>query len=491
MNINLNSSNLPNLAAIIQGEVVNTQTSEVTNLMKLLTGDVFTGKILNIINSDVQISVGDGQVINAKLADSVKFNIGENVTFQVKDKNGNQITIKPVETKSLPLQIISKALASAELPMTDKNIDVVKSLVKNQMPIDKQTINNILLQVNQNKGSNIEHIVLMNKYEMPVNAETLEKFQDFSTGNHKIATEIEKLAAEIPKVIADVAVSGQVKEAVNISQNLSPQLPIDKPLKEVILKLIDTFNLPEKEVAQIKEMLVSNKLNLNNIPNQEFLKEVLLTKEFKSLLKEVIQNEWTIDPKKFVQEAIDRPLEMKEFYKKIYEGTERLMKNIVEIGSKTAETVMNSLSNVKSNINFMNSLNHVIPYVQIPIKMQNETAHGDLYVYNNSRGKQFVEGEEMKAFLHLDLEHLGATDVDIRMKGKEVSTNFTLDNDESMLIVEKYLPELKEKLEKRGYKADYKVEVVNDEQQESVMEIISNNVMPNVTVKRYTFDVRA
>ena len=131
-------------------------------------------------------------------------------------------------------------------------------------------------------------------------------------------------------------------------------------------------------------------------------------------------------------------------------------------------------------------------YVQIPIKMENQDKNGELYIYNKNPKKQFKENEELKAFLHLDMEYLGATDVDIRMKGKKVSTNFTLDNDESMMIVEKYLPELKEKLEKRGYEASYAVEVIGEKTGDSkALDNIINTVPGNVSVKRYTFDIRA
>lgn len=491
MNINVNSGNIQNLASIIKGEIVNTQTNATADLMKLLSGDVFSGKILNIINSDVQISVGDGQIINARLADSMNFNIGENVTFQVKENNGAQITIRPVETGNFSLEIISKALTSADLPMSEKNIEVVKELMKNQMPIDKQTINSILNQINLNKGSDVNAIVLMNKFKIPINPENIVKFQDYSNGNHRITSAIENLSNQLPQVVSDMSKSGQIKEAISLSQNISNQLPIDKNLKEFILKLIDSLGLNEKQSAPIKEMINSTKLNLNNIPNETLLKELLMSEEYKNVLKEAMRNEWTIDPKRFIQESIDKPQEMKDLYKSIYEGTDRLLKSLTETSSKTVQAAINNLTNVKSNINFMNSLNHIIPYVQIPIKMQNQTGHGDLYVYNNTKGKQYQEGEEVTAFLHLDLENLGATDVDIRMKDKKVSTNFTLDNDESMLIVEKHLPELKEKLEKRGYKAEYSVEVINNKQSESVMEIITNNIMPNVTIKRYSFDIRA
>lgn len=486
MNINFN------LSSIIKGEIINPQNSQTSELLKLLSGDVFSGKILNIINNQVQINVGDGQIINARLADSMNFNIGDNIIFQVKENNGKQITIKPMQVQDQSLEIIGKALESADLQPTERNVQVVRALIENQMPIDRQSINNIITQLNQNKGADINTIVMLNKYEIPVTTENINSFQDYSTGNHRLSQAVTNLSIQIPEAVNDYVKAGDVKTALNIVNTINTEFNITSELREAINRAMANPGIPEQEIPVLKEMIETGKVNLKNINDENILKDLLTSKEFGRVLNESIKEHWTIDPMRFIQENISKPQELKNFYRDLYEGVDRLLKAMSENATKQSENVANNLSSLKSNINFMNSLNHVIPYIQIPIKMQNENGNGDLYVYNNTSGRQINEGDEVTAFLHLDLEHLGATDVDIRMKGKEVSTNFTLDNDESMRIVEKYLPELKEKLEHRGYKAEYSAKTLGESHNsDSVMDNIKGNTMPNVTVKRYTFDIRA
>lgn len=36
---------------------------------------------------------------------------------------------------------------------------------------------------------------------------------------------------------------------------------------------------------------------------------------------------------------------------------------------------------MQGNIDFMKSLNQAFAYMQLPLKLQNQNAHGDLYVY--------------------------------------------------------------------------------------------------------------
>ena len=54
-------------------------------------------------------------------------------------------------------------------------------------------------------------------------------------------------------------------------------------------------------------------------------------------------------------------------------------------------------------------------YAQIPLKMSGQHASGELFVYTNK--KALAQGEkDLTAFLHLDLDHLGSTDVSVRMR---------------------------------------------------------------------------
>ena len=77
-------------------------------------------------------------------------------------------------------------------------------------------------------------------------------------------------------------------------------------------------------------------------------------------------------------------------------------------------------------------------YAQIPLKMSGQHASGELFVYTNK--KALAQGEkDLTAFLHLDLDHLGSTDVSVRMRGREVSTRFYLDNDTAYALLEKKL----------------------------------------------------
>ena len=105
---------------------------------------------------------------------------------------------------------------------------------------------------------------------------------------------------------------------------------------------------------------------------------------------------------------------------------------------------------VRGNIEFMNQLNQAYTYVQVPLKMSGQNANGELYVYTNKKNLRDPDAE-LSAFLHLDLEHLGSTDVSVKMQHRNVKTNFYMADDASYDLVEKYLPVLEQKLKDKGY----------------------------------------
>ena len=92
--------------------------------------------------------------------------------------------------------------------------------------------------------------------------------------------------------------------------------------------------------------------------------------------------------------------------------------------------------------------------------------------------------------LDLDLDHLGSTDVSVRMRGREVSTRFYLDNDTAYALLEKNYPVLEARLEKKGYHC--KIDVVNEEKHVNFVDDFLKMDQPAATqLHRYSFDMRA
>ncbi len=210
-------------------------------------------------------------------------------------------------------------------------------------------------------------------------------------------------------------------------------------------------------------------------------------REYQALLRDVMKDQWTVHPQELKTEH-----KVEELYQRLDRQMGQLEQLARQTGMNTGQ-LSQAASQVRDNIEFMNQINQAYTYVQIPLKMANQNAHSDLYVYTNKRNLKKKEGE-LSAFLHLELENLGTTDVSIKMLDNNVSTKFYLENDAAYDLIEAHLPQLEERLQKLGYNCRVtlesrkeKVDFVRDFLQKSQPATAASKGM----VHRYSFDVRA
>ena len=149
---------------------------------------------------------------------------------------------------------------------------------------------------------------------------------------------------------------------------------------------------------------------------------------------------------------------------------------------------LQNVADIRGNVDFMNQLNQIYTYVQLPLKLSGQNANGDLYVYTNKKNLNDPD-TELSAFLHLDLEHLGATDVSVKMLRKNVKTNFYFSDDASYELVQRHLPILEAKLNQKGYNCTFTVS--NEDKKVDFVQDFLKKDMPSAGVlHRYSFDVR-
>lgn len=243
--------------------------------------------------------------------------------------------------------------------------------------------------------------------------------------------------------------------------------------------------LPAKDVLQLVRQFLS-KAPRGDMPEQA-LQRLLGGKEFQALLKEQIGRQWMIEP----QDVADKK-QVEQLYERIREQTARLSQAL-EAAGKGDAPVARSVQNLQSNVDFMNQMNHLYTYVQLPLKMLGNNAHGDLYVYTNKKNLAARDGQ-VSALLHLDMEHLGPLDVYVTMKDKQVATNFTVADESVLDLIEKNIEVLNKRLEGRGYSLKAQMHVKEDggeEEDSSIMQTLLSQQKNISVLSRTSFDMRA
>ena len=221
--------------------------------------------------------------------------------------------------------------------------------------------------------------------------------------------------------------------------------------------------------------------------NQEYgfagMTKLFGSKEFAAILKNRAEKQWLLEP-----EQLKEASKVSDLYERL-DHQMKQMENMMKAAGVTQNSFVQTAADIRSNVEFMNQINQVYTYVQLPLKLSGQNASGDLYVYTNKKNLNDPEAE-LTAFLHLDLDNLGSTDVSIRMKDKNVKTNFYIADDASYDLIEKHLPVLEKRLAQKGYRCS--ITMSKEEKKVEFVEDFLERDMPQAgTLHRYSFDVRA
>lgn len=589
----------------------------VSTLEELSSGSVFEGTVSSVKNGKVTLALSDGQTITARLSGKVPLSQGTPMFFQVKSNDGVTIEIKPYTgAGSGGNPILTNALTEGTVPVTERNLAMVDAMMKEQMPIDKQSLLNMVRIANMNPGVNITTVVSMTKLGIPVSPEMAAQFENYMTDEHAILQEMDQAMNELAdlagsgdltpdqavqvnqKIVtillpeqtvtgAPVNAEGQIEtggqttaegqivtggqitaegqivtggqttaegqiltdgrlgaeeQIVNgeqtttagqavregtggqaigevlsdqqfsslgrLLQNIPSLVESTKIFPEAMEQDIFIDTLEDESVAQnlmtedaawkaadgktaldknltVSDFLrtVSQILSENNGMASQSIQKLLGSDAYKSLLRNVMEQQWLIRPEELKQEK-----KISQLYEKLEQQMKQVEDALKEAGV-TKNSFLDTAAEVRGNIEFMNQLNQAYTYVQVPLKMSGQNANGELYVYTNKKNLRDPDAE-LSAFLHLDLEHLGSTDVSVKMQHRNVKTNFYMADDASYDLVEKYLPVLEQKLKDKGYQCT--ITMTKEEKKVSFGDDFLRKDMPQTgTLHRYSFDVRA
>lgn len=280
------------------------------------------------------------------------------------------------------------------------------------------------------------------------------------------------LSTAFPNSLGAILSDGQIEQLNEYVKGLLPDM------QENDISLYSKDSSIVGVLNDIKNMLE------NTSADAMALRQLFGADEFKLLVKDTLQQQWLLKPDDFAK----TPDKLSGLYEKIEQQVSK-MEDIMK-ASGTQNTAAASLAeNIRGNIEFMNQVNEAYTYVQVPLKMNGQNASGQLYVYTNKKNISDPD-RELSAFLHLDLDHLGSTDVSVKMLHKKVTTNFYMDSDESYALVKQFMPVLERRLQEKGYNCDI---VVNNGAKHInfVDDFLKKDMPPTGQVHRYSFDMRA
>ena len=306
--------------------------------------------------------------------------------------------------------------------------------------------------------------------------------------NESVASNEQVKLQEAPEKTDTAIINKKVETAANTIGCILSDNQIEE-LNEQVKKLLpdlqeNNISLYSKD-SSVVGILNDIKNMLENTPaNANALRHLFSGNAFRIMLREALEQQWMIQP----GDLEKNPKKLDGLYDKIEKQITN-MENILKASGTVNSKAEALADNIRGNIEFMNQINEAYTYVQVPLRMNEKNASGQLYVYTNKKSMSDPD-KELSAFLHLDLEHLGGTDVSIKMLHKKVTTNFYLDSDESYALVKQFLPVLEKRLQDKGYNCELNVNS-DSKQMNFVDGFLKKDLPPTGQVHRYSFDMRA
>ena len=541
--------------------------------LNLSVGQIISGQVVAVEGDVVQVEVAPGTVLQAKAQDGLALLKGMSVSFEVSGISEKQIALRALCQNTANSATINKALDAAQIPINGETTTMVNAMMREGMPIDREALQTMYRQVSSHPQISSEHIVTMNRLQLPITDANVKQFSDYIHMEHQIRGGVETVADTMANNIAQLISEGKTDEAAQLMRQFADVFLMDAeavsgegetslPAKDAVQQGIqndkvilqdqaakntqgiqgeqqqNVSSMPSLEelmssVSEVADETLANReagsvsaklqslqaemesLGLPADKAEQFVKGQLTGKELlefnnqllskmaekgngqmqTSALAELMQrpqmqdairgqmfSQWLMTP----DDVADKQ-KVSEFYEKLSAQSGKLLEALKTIPGAD-QNLTNQLMNMNQNLDFMNQLNQTMSYVQLPLKLAGDNAHGDLYVYTNKRNLADQDGN-VSAFLHLDMDHLGPVDVYVAMQQQKVSTQFYLRDDDMLSFIHEHIDMLNDRLAQKGYQMNAQFSV--KEKPGSVIEEIVEDHRENVRIGTFSFDMRA
>lgn len=260
--------------------------------------------------------------------------------------------------------------------------------------------------------------------------------------------------------------------------------------REAFHSLLSDLPLPEELTTSLQEGTLTTRDFLTAVRqalprmSSEQAAGLLSFPAFQRLVKDQFLSNWTLSPEKLKQKGA-----VEELYQQISSQVDKLSHFSQDVfGKNLFENLQQQTTQTSQNLNFMKLLNDTYQYVQLPVKLQQQNAHGDLYVMTRKESLR-RHPDSLKALLHLDMDHLGSLDIHIIRENTSITTKFFVDEKDTLQLLEKNINLLQDALNEQGF--SFSSEFSMKEKDFNLVNDFMNAEAPVGTIARYNFDLRA
>lgn len=429
----------------------------------LLPGKVISGEVQEVSGDLLKLLVsqnGEQFSLMARLEQAMELSTGKQLLFQVKN-TGENISLSPLYENLAMEKTASHALEQAKLPVNEETLAWTGKLMKEGLPIDKDALTQMNWLVNKYGEERLSDIVDLKKLGFPITQENLEQMSCYKAQTHTLQQGIEELSQQLTDLIREQAAEGKGDSILRLLRQVSEPLQHSegqqsadvKDIKAVKMVIMEetaentAWEAPKEEAYASKSAggreLLKQVAELLQAGERVPFKKAGSAVQFQSALKEFLQQEYLLSPEEMTKDKV------KELYVRLGRQLQEMTAALKGTPLEETDFGKNVLQ-MNRNVDFLNQMNQMYAYIQLPLSMTAGATHGELYVFSGKKRFSGADGE-VSALLHLDMEYLGKLDVHVALKAEKVSTRFYMQDEELLDFVEEHMDLLTKRLKERGY----------------------------------------
>ncbi|WP_337538833.1 flagellar hook-length control protein FliK [Suilimivivens sp.] len=512
-----------------------------------MPGQSVTGEVIEADGQDILLAIGKNQLLRARLSLAMDVEAGQQLTFGIKSIGGMKVVLSPLFENMTSGSGAEKALELAGLPRNEETMKMVEAMMKEGMKLDPDSLSSMYRTVNAHMDADITTLVQLNRMGLPVTEENITQLQSYKNYEGQVTEGVKILMGEVAEQLSSLAASDNPEdvftflkvvlgepsgtENVQTEENMAGDDNVIQTFKNAVMTEAPEENAGKEKLpfmpgmaeqagekglgmalsdvlqkAGFSEETVNACLK-GELPAKELLTELgrlvkdgrLSTEQKNGILELLKDNEFLENLKKGLTEKflltpdeVGEDGQVEKLYERLDSQLSR-MNQALQGMAKENPALSQSIQNLSSNVEFMNQLNQMFTYVQLPLKLSGQEAAGELYVYTNKKNLAKKDGQ-VSALLHLDLKHLGEIDIHVSLRDSHVSTKFCLSDEKALDLVAANIDTLNQRLMKRGYSVDASFEQ-KDKAQHPIDEMLDRDKKVSskekVLISSSSFDARA
>jgi len=176
-------------------------------------------------------------------------------------------------------------------------------------------------------------------------------------------------------------------------------------------------------------------------------------------------------------------LNARELARELAEVIDAVKQRLSELEPQQREVLTRTVNELEQSVRFLDTLNKFTPIINIPLQWGDERTTAELYVFNDSRGKK-IDPQNATVFISLMTSNAGRVETMIKILGKSVECDFSLESDDVADAMRGGMHTLYKLLDVQGYR----LARTSAQASEKVADIFDVSKIREQNKSRYFFD---